>query len=509
MMIETEKEKICIHRLVSEKQEIVMCEGDMIVPDSKPDILNTICTSGVISIYKKEVLDGKVRIDGNINTYVMYLSEDTNGKIRSLNPTLDFSENIAVPNCMENMNLQIDSKIKSIECKVINGRKISVKVAIEFNLKLYSDEEVDVINNILNQENIKLLRKETKVNSLLAIKENKVYAKDTILIDNTDNLAEILKANINIVDKDIKLSYNKILAKSEAEFKIMYLTEENQIKTINSKIPLIGFIDVQNITEENICDVNYQIQNIIIKPNSTEEHSIYIEIETLLSCMVYEEKNINLIQDLYSTSKKIDFNEKQINAITDKCIQKETKQIRENIDSLNISNKRIIDVDVIADINKESKLNSAIMFEGNIALNFTLISNDEQDLETQIINIPFQHAFENLNDLENRKSNVTIEIKSQDFIVQENGSVSCNIDMDLNLNSYKNTKLNMLDEINENGDREEQEYNIIIYVTKNGDTLWKIAKRFGSTVEQIVQVNDIEEENKIYPNQKLYIPRYA
>ena len=25
----------------------------MIVPDSKPDILNTICTSGVVSIYKK------------------------------------------------------------------------------------------------------------------------------------------------------------------------------------------------------------------------------------------------------------------------------------------------------------------------------------------------------------------------------------------------------------------------------------------------------------------------
>lgn len=508
-MIETEKEKICIHRLVSEKQEIVMCEGDMIVPDSKPDILNTICTSGVISIYKKEVLDGKVRIDGNVNTYVMYLSEDTNGKIRSLNPSLDFSENISVPNCMENMNLQIDSKVKSIECKVINGRKISVKVAIEFNLKLYSDEEVDVINNISNQENIKVLRKEIKVNSLLAVKENKVYAKDTILIDNTDNLAEILKANIDIVDKDIKLSYNKILAKAEAEFKIMYLTEENQIKTINSKIPLIGFIDVQNITEENICDVNYQIQNIIIKPNSSEEHSIYIEIETLLNCMIYEEKNINLVQDLYSITKKIDFSEKQINAITDKCLQKETKQIRENIDSLNISNKKILDVDVITDINKESKLNSAIMFEGNIGLNFTLINNEEQDLETQTINIPFQHAFENLNDFENRKSNVAIEIKSQDFIVQENGSVSCNIDMDLNLNSYKNTKLNMIDEITENGDREEQKYNVIIYVTKSGDTLWKIAKRFGSTVEQIVQVNDIEEENKIYPNQKLYIPRYA
>ena len=31
-----------------------------------------------------------------------------------------------------------------------------------------------------------------------------------------------------------------------------------------------------------------------------------------------------------------------------------------------------------------------------------------------------------------------------------------------------------------------------IYVVKAGDTLWKIAKRFGSTVEDIERVNGIE-----------------
>lgn len=36
------------------KKELIMVEGDMIVPDSKPDILNTICTSGVVCIYKKK-----------------------------------------------------------------------------------------------------------------------------------------------------------------------------------------------------------------------------------------------------------------------------------------------------------------------------------------------------------------------------------------------------------------------------------------------------------------------
>ena len=67
-----------------------------------------------------------------------------------------------------------------------------------------------------------------------------------------DNLAEILKAQVCLVDKDIKISYNKVLTKSEAEIRIMYLTEDNRINTINYKIPVVGFIDIQNVSEEKI-----------------------------------------------------------------------------------------------------------------------------------------------------------------------------------------------------------------------------------------------------------------
>ena len=49
-MIEAQRENLSINKLIAEKKEIIFAEGDMIVPDSKPDILNTICTSGVVSI---------------------------------------------------------------------------------------------------------------------------------------------------------------------------------------------------------------------------------------------------------------------------------------------------------------------------------------------------------------------------------------------------------------------------------------------------------------------------
>ena len=45
----------------------------------------------------------------------------------------------------------------------------------------------------------------------------------------------------------MKISYNKILTKAEANVKIMYLTEDNRIGTISSKIPIVGFIDIPDV----------------------------------------------------------------------------------------------------------------------------------------------------------------------------------------------------------------------------------------------------------------------
>lgn len=508
MVVDTVKENLCVNKLIATKKEILLVEGDMIVPDSKPDILNTICTSGVVSVYKKEVLDERIKIDGSINTYITYLSEDSEDKIRGINTSLDFSETIQVSNCKEGMTSRLNIRVKSIESKVINGRKVGMKATLEVDVKVYSNEDIEVINTLQNADGIQMLNEDLKVNSLVGMGETKIYAKDTISIDNVDNLAEILKCNLCICDKDIKISYNKILTKAEAEIKLMYLTEDNRINKVNARIPVVGFIDIQNVTEENLCDVDYEIKNILIKPNAVEEHSIYIEIEIGVSAAVYEEKQINLIQDLYSPCENLEFNKKKVTTITDKQCNKDIKQIRDQVTLENMGDKNIIDVDVNPIIQNENKLSSRIIYEGELMLEFILVSSS-LEVEKQTAKIPFEYSVDNIEDGESLNTEMEIEVANQDFVVQDGGVVSSNIDMAMNMNSYRNTNLNIMDEIQTNGEREAEDYSIIMYIVKKDDTLWKIAKRFGSTIDDIVRTNGIEDENKIYPGQKIYIPRYV
>ena len=106
-------------------------------------------------------------------------------------------------------------------------------------------------------------------------------------------------------------------------------------------------------------------------------------------------------------------------------------------------------------------------------------------------------------------NSVEVMVKNSDFIVQDGGIINANIDLEMINSSYKTSNINVIDEIEKTGEREEEDYSIIMYIVKKGDTLWKIAKMFGSTVDDIARTNGIEDENLILPGQKIFIPHYT
>ena len=288
----------------------------------------------------------------------------------------------------------------------------------------------------------------------------------------------------------------------------MYLTEDNRIKNVTAKIPVVGFIDIPNVVEDNTCDINYEIKNLVIKLNPVEEHSIYIELEVGVKACVYEEKQINLIQDLYSPCENLEFEQKRISTMTNKKCKKDLKQIREKIEIDQLGNETLLDVDIMPNIENESKSENKIVYDGNIELNL-IMENSNSQINTRTAKIPFQYVVDDMENAENTNTDMEIEVINQDFIIQDGGSIISNIDLMMNQNSYQNTNLNIMNEIQSNGERESEDYSVIMYIVKKGDTLWNIAKEFGSTVEDIVRVNGIEDENKISVGQKIFVPRFV
>ena len=505
MVVETTRDNVCVNHIIGQKTENFIVEGDSIIPDIKPDIINAINTNGTICVYKKEINEGKIKIDGSIDTYIMYLADDENNSVRGLNVNLDFSQVIEMEKAMPDMNLETNLKIKSIECKVINGRKVNVKAFVEASVKLTSKEEIDIINNV-NLKGIQMLNENLNINSMIGRGETKVYAKDTLVIDNIDNLSEIMKADLRISNKDVKISYNKILAKADLNVRLLYLTDDNRINSVEATVPVMGFIDMPDVSEDNICDTKYEIKNLVIKPNNVEEHSIYVEAEIEISCEVYKVQEINIIQDLYSPKTNITFTQKQVNIIQKIETMQSTYNIREKQVVPEIGGNKIYDVGTLVDIKKQTILNDRVLFEGELTLNYIYSSNN--GVETKQTAIPFTYNMDFVGINQNSKIETSVDIGMQDFVITVNGTIDVKVDIVFNLSVTKNAKINIIDDIVEDENRSMCTCSLVVYYVKSGDTLWKIAKKFGSTVEEIARINGIENENKLNVAQQLFIPRY-
>ena len=407
------------------------------------------------------------------------------------------------------MSLDENVTIKSIECKILNGRKINVKATLQFEMSVYSNENVDIIRQINNIKDVQVLESNLNVNSLVGEGYSKTNAKDTIVIDNIDNLAEILKVDLSIVNKDIKISYNKVLGKADILVKMMYLTEDNRIKVVENKIPVMGFVDVENIDESNICDMKYKLKNMLTKPNPVEEHSIYVEIEVELYARVYENKNVNLIEDLYSPSECLGFNQRCVNTMSNKCELKDICNIREKVMVPEIQGSEIYDVETKPVILSKNVTKGRVMYEGELELNFIFASSNTMGINVKQMRLPFNFNVDSAEISQNMNIETELEIVNQDFVVGSDGQIETKIDLEFKLNMSNTIKINIIDEVNIDETRDRQIYSMVIYFVKPGDTLWAIAKRFRSTVQDIARVNNIEDANKIVPGQKIFIPRYT
>lgn len=63
--------------------------------------------------------------------------------------------------------------------------------------------------------------------------------------------------------------------------------------------------------------------------------------------------------------------------------------------------------------------------------------------------------------------------------------------------------------VEEDGDIPEKKASITIYVIGKGDTFWNLAKKYNTTVDDLIKINKIEDPEHIEEGQKLIIPGRA
>ena len=490
-----EKNAVKINKKVAKSAKVLEIVGDIIVPDIKPDIVSVVNTNGIPYIYKEDVGNGKVKIDGNLDTYVVYLAD--NGETRSIQTTLSFSDNLENKQIKEGCYLKEKLTLEIIEAKVLNERKISIKANVGVQLEVFEKNEIEITSNFNEIEEVQKLNETVELKSLIGVNKVKTSVKEDISVDTTYSVAEILKTSIEITNIENKISYNKVLAKADANTKIIFLSEDGRIGIAEATIPVMSFIDIENVADGHRCEIDYIMRNMLFKVNPKEQHSIGCQIEFEVMCQVYEMQNIDVIQDMYGIRKNIKFDKKEILVPIKENSKNETVSITERImveDILNI-------LDVTSNLKKINSTKSGNYYNCECEANMKIYyeADNRNGLNVKEITVPFMVKVDDTDE-------ILLEIVKKQFTVS-NENVNCELEILVRKTTDSEKNITVIENVECSECEDDLDYKMCIYFVKPGDTAWNLAKYFRVKMEDILSINNLESPEALKAGERIYIVR--
>ena len=173
---------------------------------------------------------------------------------------------------------------------------------------------------------------------------------------------------------------------------------------------------------------------------------------------------------------------------------------------LDIGEDKVFDVETRINLDEIKVNNGEVILNGNIDLNFIHSPNGINGLQMKKLDIPFEHRIQCNSITKDSNVKVRPDIITSDFTMLP-GEVNIKLDIDFYIDSSNNVTLNLINNVEEENSNKQEDYNMVIYTTRKGDNLWNIAKTFKSTINNIVDTNDIKDE-KITPGMQLFIEKY-
>ena len=183
-------------------------------------------------------------------------------------------------------------------------------------------------------------------------------------------------------------------------------------------------------------------------------------------------------------------------------------QLKEQISDSEISNSRIYNVSTTSSINNVKIVGTKAIYEGEVSVNILYESTEVTRIDKKEFKFPINYELNILEGMSEENLDIMVDVEKYE-ISSQTDNIQINIDLNISTKMFKTIELNIIENLEEKDLEEKEEYSIIVYFVKAGDTLWNIAKKYRSTVENIKQINNIEDEDKLEINQQLFIPRYV
>lgn len=517
MEFELKKERVTIDQRIGRENSQLLLEGDVLAPDVKPDILQVLKVDAKTVIERVEVMTDRVSYQGKLELTFLYISKDSDKPVNYMTGGISLDDFINLDGLSAEMSVDLEAEVTHLDYKLINDRKINVKAVLETTVCANAEAEKEIVAGIEGIPESQILKTPLKISRQIECKEDKFVIKEELALPSgKPNIREILNCRVEIANKEVRSQDGKVSVKGDLIVKTLFSgdTEGSVCEYMEHEIPFSGFIDAPGSAEGLYAEATLKVcsQYVQIKQDSDgEDRAIEVEVGVSAKIKVFSESCFDMIEDAYIINKSIMLEKDKIKYPKVVCRNKNQFPVRETV-AFPDNAPKIMQVYSVYGKNKIDSVEieeEKAVIEGVIEA--TLIYVDESDLKpvcSHSAAIPFKQVIEVKGADESMSVAVDYSVSHSSFSMLSGSEVEMRFILDTTVVVTDEKEMELIvDAVIEDADKEfiEAIPSLVIYIVGQNDTLWKIAKKYNTCLDDLLTLNEIEPGYKIYPGQKLMI----
>lgn len=497
MQLELNTSNYVFQRVVDESAIFQEETGEIIVPDTQPDIVRVVETFSNILLKSKEAEQGRAVVKGILQTTVMYAAKDDG--IYRLEHPVPFTIIVNNQDITSDCALSANIEVSSAETVISNSRKAVARINIKAVITSFADSKYDLCCGA-NDESVFQKTEIADITFMSEYKEKTFVISDDIVLDDKQSFEfEVLGCEHKFKEIDYSISGHKIVVKGKVETCIFWMA----LDMITPKLTkcLTDFsqvVDIENTENAESAFMNIMMTGCYCDSNvytHKDEASVSIEIHAVAQCEIFEKKELIMLKDLYSTSGDVECEWKDVKYIQEKRVNKSIVKLKEKVNVgvrfNDIISARVTFGDVKTGDNN-CKVNGYISVYGY---------NENSDILTT------KNSFQVNCECADSKGrifasaeNVTIVISDDDLIL------TCDVCFEEKASDMVTIK-NLENVVFEQSVKYDDFPSAVLYRVRYGDDVWELGKKYLSSCKLIKEVNKIEDDSPIEIGRMLLIPR--
>ena len=517
MSWDLEKKKITLDQQAGKESSQILLEGDVIVPDSKPDIEQILRCNGIVQLQEAKGNEDRVNFSGELLLSILYQGKKSMKPISGMEASLPIEDIIHIDGIDQNADITLSAVLNHLDCKLLNDRKINIKAVITVIAEATTSYTGEIIEAINDMPALQTKKGNMNINSTIENKKERFIVKEELVIpNNKPNIGEILQTTVIIADKDIRPMDGRVMIRGNLKLCTLYVgdTDDSILEVVEHEIPFSGYIDGNDITSKMLVQADLQIENKEIQPATDEDGEDRIlntEITIGTAMKVTDSQEIEMIEDAYYPGKPLVIQRETIRYPNVIGTSKNQFTVKETL-VLEDSATPIMQIETAwASVAIDDVIPSQDKIDVQGIVIFEVLYIGESDASPVAMvtqSVPFSQEIEIKGSKPDSNVHVScyVENVTSNMLSSNEIEVRATLVIDAMVTEEKEGEMITEIDFDESEDAPNRSFaSAVIYVVQRDDSLWSIAKEYNTTIEDILLLNDIENPEMIYTGQKILI----